>query len=122
MMTVLTRWSRVVLCGLLTAALAGCTAGAYGKGSKAALAGDWDSAVDYYRRAVQEDPDKAEYQISLERAMRNASQLHLDQARVFEARNQLEEALREYRRASEYDPPNRQIAAKALEIERRIRD
>ncbi len=54
--------------------------------------------------------------------MISASLLHLDQARIFEARGQLEEALREYRRASEFDPPNRQMAAKVLEIERRIRD
>jgi tetratricopeptide (TPR) repeat protein len=54
--------------------------------------------------------------------MLNASARHLDQARVLEARGQLEDALREYRRASEYDPSNRQIAAKALEMERRLRD
>ncbi|MBI4885727.1 MAG: hypothetical protein HY824_01415, partial [Acidobacteria bacterium] len=33
-----------------------------------------------------------------------------------------EDALREYRRASEYDPTNRQIAGKVLEMERRLRD
>jgi general secretion pathway protein D len=54
--------------------------------------------------------------------MISASLRHLDQARVFEAQGQLEEALREYRRASEFDPPNRQIAAKVSEVERRIRD
>ena len=41
---------------------------------------------------------------------------------MLEARGQLEEALREYRRASEFDPPNRQIAGKVIEMERRIRD
>jgi general secretion pathway protein D len=51
-----------------------------------------------------------------------ASQRHLDQARIFEVRDQLEEALREYRRASEYDPPNRQVAGKVQEMERRIRE
>jgi type II secretory pathway component GspD/PulD (secretin) len=71
---------------------------------------------------VQENPSRVEYQIALERAMINASVRHLDQARVLEARGQLEDALREYRRASEYDPSNRQIAAKALEMERRLRD
>src|SRR5687767_7157620 len=54
--------------------------------------------------------------------MLSASQVHLDQARVAEARLQLDEALREYRRASEFDPPNRQIANKVVEIERRLRD
>ncbi len=51
-----------------------------------------------------------------------ASTLHLDQARVLEVRGQLEDALREYRRASQYDPSNRQIAGKVIEMERRIRD
>jgi hypothetical protein len=51
-----------------------------------------------------------------------ASQRHLDQARIFEVRGQLDEALREYRRASEFDPPNRQVAGKVTEIERKIRD
>lgn len=54
--------------------------------------------------------------------MINASNDHLDQASVFEAKNQLEDALREYKRASEFDPTNRQVAAKALEMETRIRD
>ena len=109
---------------LVTGALAaGCGAGrAFGRAESAARAGDWDAAVQYYRQAVQEHPDRVEYQIALERAMLNASARHLDQARVLEARGQLEDALREYRRASEYDPSNRQIAAKALEMERRLRD
>ena len=93
-----------------------------GRGDALARAGDWDGAVEQYRRAVQQDPDRADYQIALERAMRNASVLHLDQARLLEARGQFEDALREYRRASEYDPTNRQIAAKAIELERRLRD
>ena len=103
--------------------LAGCAANrAYGRGESAARAGDWDAAVEHYRRALQEDPDRADYQIALERAMLSASARHLDQARIFEARTQLEDALREYRRASEYDPSNRLIAGKVQEMERRIRD
>ncbi len=102
---------------------AGCAAGrAFGRGDDAARAGDWETAVDHYRRAVQKDPNNAEYRIALERAMISASQLHLDAARVAEARNQLDDALREYRRASEFDPPNRQIASKVAELERALRD
>jgi general secretion pathway protein D len=103
--------------------LAGCGAGrTYGRGESAARAGDWDAAVEHFRRAVQEDPDRADFRIALERAMITASVLHLDQARLLEARGQLEESLREYRRASEFDPSNRQIANRVLEIERRLRD
>jgi general secretion pathway protein D len=109
---------------LLLAALAsGCAAGrAFGRGNNSARAGDWDAAVEHYRRAIQADPEKTEYKIAYERAMISASVQHLDQARVFEVRGQLDEALREYRRASNYDPPNRQLAAKVLELERTLRD
>ena len=54
--------------------------------------------------------------------MLNASRVHLDAARVLEARLQIQDALREYRRASEFDPPNRQVAGKVVELERRVRD
>jgi type II secretory pathway component GspD/PulD (secretin) len=107
----------------VVALLAGCGAGrSFGRGESAARAGNWDVAVEQYRRALQQDPGNAQYRIAYERAMLNASVAHLDQARIFEARGQLDEALREYRRASEYDPPNRQIAGKVAEIERRMRD
>src|SRR5919109_1797425 len=123
MMRPATTVGRVVALFLATALVAGCAAGrAFGRGDSAARAGDWDAAVEHYRAAVQADPDRADYQIALERAMMNASIRHLDQARVFEARSQFEDALREYRRASEYDPTNRQIAGKVLEMERRLRD
>jgi type II secretory pathway component GspD/PulD (secretin) len=111
-------------CLLLVAILvAGCAAGrAFGRGESAARAGDWDTAVEHFRTAVQENPDRADYRIALERAMLTASIQHLDQARLLEARGQLEEALREYRRASQFDPSNRQIASRVIEMERRLRD
>ncbi|HKH74872.1 MAG TPA: hypothetical protein VKA59_26110 [Vicinamibacterales bacterium] len=100
-----------------------CAAGrAFSHGEDAARAGDWETAVDHYRRAVDKDPNNAEYRIAYERAMISASQVHLDAARVAEVRGQLEDALREYRRASEFDPPNRQLAAKVTELERTLRD
>jgi type II secretory pathway component GspD/PulD (secretin) len=114
---------RIATLVVIGALLAGCGASrAYGRGESAARAGNWDVAVEQYRQALQADPDNLEYRLALERAMLSASVAHLDQARLFEARGQLGDALREYRRASEYDPPNRQVAAKAAEIERRLRD
>jgi len=114
---------RLVALVAVAALITGCSLNrSYGRGNSAARAGDWDAAVEHYRRALQEDPNRADYQIALERAMITASIQHLDQARVFEARGQIEDAMREYRRASEYDPTNRQIAGKVLEMERRLRD
>ena len=108
---------------MIVALVAGCGASrSYGRGESAAKAGNWDVAVAQYQQAVQQDPDNPEYRIALQRAMMSASVAHLDQARMFEARGQTDDALREYRRASELDPPNRQIAAKVAEMERGIRD
>jgi len=102
---------------------AGCGAArSYSRAENAARQGDWDAAVEYYRRAVQQSPERTDYKIALERAMINASHEHLNQAQLAEARGELEEALREYRRASDFDPPNRQLAAKVMDIERRIRE
>ena len=107
---------------LVAVALSGCSPSTYKKGYSAAQNGDWDAAVEQYRLAIQEHPNNAEYKIALERAMLSASTQHLDAARLAEARLQLEEALREYRRASELDPPNRMLASKVAEIEHKIRD
>ena len=116
-------YARIAVLIVIASLVAGCAAGrAFGRGDDAARAGDWETAVDHYRRAVQADPQNAEYRIALERAMISASQVHLDAARVAEARGNMEDALREYRRASEFDPPNRQIAAKVADLERTMRD
>ena len=119
------RHSHATIAAIVVMALlaAGCAASnAFRRGDSSARLGDWDAAVEHYRKAVQEDPDNAEYQIALQRAMISASGLHIDAARLAESRGQLDEALREFRRASDYDPPNRTIAAKVLALERTIRD
>ncbi len=108
---------------VLAIVAAGCAArSAYSKGDTAARAGDWDAAVEQYRKALQEDPQNVQYRISYERANLSAAGIHIDAARLAEARGQLDQALMEFRRASEYDPANRAIAGKVLDLERKIRD
>jgi general secretion pathway protein D len=117
------RFALIVVVVALALAAAGCGASrAFGRGETAARMGDWDAAVEFYRTAVQQAPERTDYKIALERSMINASHQHLNEAQLNEARGELEEALREYRRASEYDPPNRQLSAKVMEMERRIRE
>ena len=107
---------------LLTTLVAGCaTSRAFGRGNSAARAGEWDVAVEQYRTALSGNPDNAEYRIALQRAMGNASVHYQERGRVAEARGQLEEALRDFRRASEYDPTNRQLANKVMELDRKLR-
>ena len=114
---------RIAALIVIASLVAGCAASrAFSRADDAARAGDWETAVDHYRRAVQEDPMNAEYRIALERAMISASHVHLDAARVAEVRGNLDEALRSYRRASEFDPPNRQLADKVAQLERTLRD
>ena len=76
---------------VVTALLAGAcaTGGAFKRGDTAARAGDWDAAVVHYRQAVQSDPDNVQYKIALERAMLSAAGIHIDAARLAEARGQL---------------------------------
>ncbi len=107
---------------LAAALVSGCTASrAFTRGDRAAAAGDWDVAVEYYRPALQAEPDSARYKIELERAMTNASRHHLALARDFEARGDIESALQEYLRVNEYDPSNRQAGATAARLEAEIR-
>jgi general secretion pathway protein D len=108
---------------LLAATVAACATGrAFTRGQEAAKAGDWDAAVGFYRQALQDDPDRPDYKIALERAMLAAAQMYVSRAREFEAANQPEEALRAYRKALEFEPSNRPVALRAAEIERMLRD
>ena len=117
------RLSSVSALLLALAVSAGCAAGqAFSRGEERARVGDWDSAVVYYREAMQADPDRTEYRIALERAMLSASRVHFDAARDLEAKDQLDAALVEYRKVVEFDPANRQAQEKAAQLERTIRE
>lgn len=107
---------------LLAAVVAGCASGrAFSRGQQSARAGDWDAAVGFYRQALQDDPDRPDYKIALERAMLAASQMYVARGRTFEEAGQTEEAVRAYRKALEFEPSNRPVAQHAAELERRLR-
>jgi general secretion pathway protein D len=117
------RLTRVSALLLAIALLAGCAAGrAFQKGEGRARVGDWDAAVSYYRTAVQKDPNKAEFRIALERAMLNASRVHFDSARQLEQKDQLDGAILEYKKTTEYDPSNRQATERIIHLEQVMRD
>jgi len=114
---------RLVAIILLAFLVSGCTAAqAYRKGQVAARAGDWDEAVKHFTTAVQENPDSAQYKISLERAMQSAAREHITRAHELELKDQLDAALIEYKKAVEMDGTNRLAAARVAELERTIRD
>ena len=95
---------------MLAMSIAACGSHTFQKGEEMARAGDWDSAVAYYTKAVQENPDKPEYKIALERASQAASNVHMDKAREFETKGELENAILEYKKAVEFAPGNTQAA------------
>ncbi len=110
----------------MVAALAVLSACATGKAMHSAQAaadrGDWDSAVAYYRQALNSDPSRIDIKVALERTMRTASAEHLKRAKAFESQDQLSGAAAEYRLAADLDPGNTLALTKALEIEKKIRD
>ena len=109
----------VVLAGFV----GGCAASrAMSRATTAASAGEWDVAIDQYRRALAADPQNPEYRVALQRAMGSASLDFAEKGRVAELRGQLDEALRNYRRASEFDPVNGQLAGKVTQLEKKLRD
>ena len=113
----------IVLMAIAAITAAGCATGrAFARGEAAGRAGDWEAAVGFYRQALLDDPDRPDYKIALERAMVAASAMFTDRGRQFEAADQLEEALRAYRKAQEFEPSNRQLSAKAAQLERTLRD
>ena len=114
---------RLTLLVVLALVVSGCAAGrAFRRGQEAVRVGDWDAAVAYFRQAVQDNPDSAEYKINLQRAQEEAARVHIEKGRELESKDQLDGALAEYRRAIELDSTNRLIVAKTAEIERTVRE
>ncbi|HXI31216.1 MAG TPA: secretin N-terminal domain-containing protein, partial [Vicinamibacterales bacterium] len=117
------RWLLAALVVAAALSAGGCAASkAFGQAEDAMKAGNLDEAVAAYRKATQAAPDNVNYQIALQRALQAASRSHLEKAREFEQKDQLEAALGEYKQASDYDPSNRTATAKVTELDRTIRD
>ena len=113
----------VILLAVLAVATSGCaTSGAFKRGERAAIMGDWDTAVVNYRQALQENPDRPEYKIILERASLSASLQHLERARRADEQGDLETAVVAYRKVFEYDPGNRTAMLRAAEIDKELRE
>jgi general secretion pathway protein D len=116
-------WKRAAIFVVVAAALAGCASGrAYRRGQEAARINDWDTAVAYYNQALSEDPDRLEVRVALERARQSAALEHLSLARKFEGEGQFAAAASEYRRVLDLDAKSQMAAAKAAEMDRKLRE
>ncbi len=108
---------RKVLLGALLALVvfSSCTSYRnYRRAQMAATAEDWDQAVVFYMKAVDENPGNITYKAALLRAKMRASQEHFNKARRYQQTEVLERALIEYQQAVALDPSN-QSAAVELE-------
>ena len=115
--------ARAIAAVLLAVAVSGCaTSGNFRKGEASAREADWDTAVAYFTKALQDDPDRPDYKISLERAMIKAAQFHMAAAREFDRKGDVENALVEYRKVLEFEPGASHAIARRGELERQARE
>src|SRR3984893_11530978 len=86
--------------------LTGCPKGSQdtNAGTKAEALHDYDTALDYYNKALQTSPSNTEYQLKAARARFEAAQWHVDQGRRIRDQGSLELALAEFRKAQMIDP------------------
>jgi general secretion pathway protein D len=73
-------------------------------GNKAEALKDYDTALDYYNKALQTSPNNTEYKLKAARARFESGQWHVDQGRRFRDQGNLELALAEFRKAQMIDP------------------
>src|SRR5579864_8043832 len=73
-------------------------------GNKADALKDYDTALDYYNKALQASPNNTEYKLKAARARFEAAQWHVDQGRHLQDQGSLELALAEFRKAQMIDP------------------
>jgi general secretion pathway protein D len=73
-------------------------------GTRAEALHDYDTALDYYNKALQTSPSNTEYQLKAARARFEAAQWHVDQGRRIREQGSLELALAEFRKAQMIDP------------------
>ena len=85
----------------------------YKSGYEAAMNKDWDKAIEFYEKAVLENPENSVYRLALYRAKVAASYSHLYTARNLAAEGKKEEALKEYEVAFSYDTTNMKIYEEA---------
>jgi len=85
----------------------------YTLGTEAASNKNWDKAIEYYEKAIQEDPNNSAYRLALTRTKIYASYTHLVKARSLAAEGKKDEAMVEYQKAMSYSPNDRAIAVEA---------
>jgi general secretion pathway protein D len=74
------------------------------QGERAEVRKDWDTALDWYEKALQQDPSDIAYQIAVKRVRFQAGQAHVDAGEKLRQAGEVEKALAEFQRAYAIDP------------------
>jgi tetratricopeptide (TPR) repeat protein len=76
----------------------------YQAGRRAEAVNDYDTAVVHYQKALNADPNNAEYKLRTTRARFTAGQFHVEQGQKALKRGDLQLALAEFQKAQAIDP------------------
>jgi general secretion pathway protein D len=93
---------------------------AYHEGRKAEARKDYDSAVIYFGKALQEQPENSQYMLHEKLARQSASSFHFERGRRYLADKRPSDAAAEFQKAISVDPTNEAAAqelAKVLAIQ-----
>src|SRR6202051_4732146 len=98
-------WGKIVLFAGIAITVAGCPKGRtdFNQGRKAQDLHDYDTAFEYYQKALKTDPENAEYQIKFNQARFNAGELHIKNGLKLRERGELENAASEFQKATSTD-------------------
>jgi general secretion pathway protein D len=100
------RWGKLLLCAGCCLLLGGCPKGQsdYNQAKKAEELKDFDSAVQYYQKALNSDPNNASYRIKLNQMKFEAGEFHIKEGVKLREKGDLQGAAAEFQRASTIDP------------------
>src|SRR5215470_10178916 len=99
------RWI-LVLCAFSGLLAAGCPKGHdhYEAARRAEDLQDYDTALEYYQKALATDPQNANYRIKLDQIRFEAGQFHVKKGQAMRDKGDLQGAAAEFQRAATLDP------------------
>jgi general secretion pathway protein D len=108
---------------ILILVTAGCGAGrqAYKKGAEAEVSKDYETAMEYYRQAVEKNPSDIEYKLKYEQTRFAAAFQHFQQGRRAYDRGDLTMAKAEFERAVNIDPTHDFARKELAEVDALLR-
>jgi general secretion pathway protein D len=89
---------------------------AYREGRKAEARKDYDSAVIYFGKALQEQPENSQYMLHEKLARQSASSFHFEKGRRLMAEKRFSEAAAEFQKAVSVDPTNEAAAEELAKV------